>query len=198
MEISWENLKKNHESEMMFSKPRITEILLATDLSENATRALEYAISLAEAYGARITVLHAAEKLPPNAEMLMTAILGFKNIDEFRQKDQKELISRIRRHLEQFCAEVAGQLASECRLIFKNVIVEPGKASERILYHIETNVYDILVMGTHGLGLVKEALMGGTSRKVLQGCPIPAFMIPLKRDNQALTSQKCLKTEHYK
>ena len=139
---------------MIFKKPPILEILLATDLSENAKRAMEYATSLAQAYNARITVFHVIEKVPPNAEMLMTAILGYDNIDEYRQKSEKELIGRVKGYLEEFCSTVADQMATDCRLIFKNIFVEPGNAAERILYHTKTGLYDVLVMGTRGLGML--------------------------------------------
>jgi len=86
----------------MHTKPRITEILFATDLSENANRAMEYAASLAEAYRVRITVLHVIEKVPPNAEMLMTAILGYDNIDDYRQKSEEELTEQIKGYLEKY------------------------------------------------------------------------------------------------
>lgn len=163
---------------MIFKKPQIIEIFLATDLSENANRALEYATSLAEAYNARITVFHVIEKVPPNAEMLMTAILGYDSIDEYRQKSEKELIGLVKGYLEEFCSTVAHQMATDCRLIFKNILVERGNAAERILYHTKTGLYDVLVMRSRGLGLLEEALMGGTSRKVLHGCRIPVFIIP--------------------
>ena len=163
---------------MMFGKPKIAEILLATDLSENADRAVEYAASLAEAYNAGITVLHVIEKVPPNAEMLMTAILGYENIDEYRQKSEEELIGQVKKYLEQFCADIADQLAMECRLIFKNIFVESGNVADCIIHHTQTGGFDVLVMGTRGLGLIKEALMGGTSRKVLHECRIPVLMIP--------------------
>jgi len=163
---------------MMLGKPKIAEILLATDLSENANRAMEFATSLAETYRARITVLHIIEKVPPNAEMLMTAILGYDNVDQYRQKSKKELTEQSKGYLEKFCTHVADQIAVECRLIFKCILVEPGNAAERIIYHTKTGLYDVLVMGTRGLGLLEEALMGGTSRKVLQGCRIPVLIIP--------------------
>jgi nucleotide-binding universal stress UspA family protein len=163
---------------MMFGKPKIAEILLATDLSKNADRAVEYAASLAEAYNAGITVLHVIEKVPPNAEMLMTAILGYENIDEYRQKSEEELIGQVKKYLEQFCADIADQLAMECRLIFKNIFVESGNVADRIIHHTQTGGFDVLVMGTRGLGLIREALMGGTSRKVLHECRIPVLMIP--------------------
>lgn len=167
----------------MLNKPGITEILLATDLSENANQALEYAASLAEAYSARVTVLHVVEKVPPNAEMLMTATLGYENIDEYRQKSEVELIGRIKGHLEQFCANITDQMLAECRLLFKNILVEPGNAAERIIYYTETGDYNVLVMGSRGLSLLQEAFMGGTSRKVLKGCRIPMFIIPYKSNS---------------
>jgi nucleotide-binding universal stress UspA family protein len=166
---------------MKLKKPKISEILFATDLSKNAKQAMEYAASLAEAYGARITVLHVVEKVPPNAEMLITAILGYENIDEYRQKSEVELITRIKGHLEQFCANVTDQMAAECRLIFKNILVEPGNAAERIIHYTKTGDYDALVMGSRGLSLLQEAFMGGTSRKVSHGCRIPVFIIPYEK-----------------
>jgi len=165
---------------MKLKKPKITEILFATDLSENANWAMKYAVSLADAYDARITVLHVVEKVPPNAEMLMTAFLGYENIDEFRQKGDRELVERIKERIGQFCANAADQVAAECRSIFKNVLVEPGKPAERILFHAETGAYDVVVMGSRGLGLLQNAIMGGTSNKVLHNCPIPVFIIPWK------------------
>jgi nucleotide-binding universal stress UspA family protein len=164
----------------MLNQPRISEILFATDLSENANRALEYAVRLAEAFKAHITVLHAVEKVPPNAELLMTAILGYENIDEYRQKSEVELSSRIKKYLEQFCAKVANQMEEECRLVFKKILVEPGNAAERITHHSETGNYDVLVIGSRGLNLLQEKFMGGTSRKVLLNCRIPVFVIPDK------------------
>lgn len=49
----------------MVTKPKIEKILFATDLSENAEHAFTYAAAMAEAFEARITVLHVIEKLPP-------------------------------------------------------------------------------------------------------------------------------------
>jgi nucleotide-binding universal stress UspA family protein len=165
---------------MIFNQPRISEILFATDLSENANRALEYAVRLAEAFKAHITVLHVVEKVPPNAELLMTAILGYENIDEYRQKSEVELSSRIKTYLEQFCAKIANQMEEECRLVFKKILVEPGNAAERITHHSETGNYDVLMIGSRGLNLLQEKFMGGTSRKVLLNCRIPIFVIPEK------------------
>ena len=162
----------------MFNKPHIDNILFATDLSENANRALGYAVSLAHAYAARVTILHVVEKLPPNAELLLVSYLGYRDLDELRQKNEAEIIRRIEGRIKWFCAETIQQVP-ECRFMLHEVIAEPGKAAERILHHVGTGVYDILVIGTRGHGVVQDALMGGTSRRVVRESPIPVFTIPV-------------------
>lgn len=162
----------------MINKPKIDHILFATDLSENAERAFAYATGMAEAYNARVTVLHVIERLPPNAEMLMTAFLGYRNVEEFKKKTEAELITHLKRRITQFCTAAADEI-TQCPLVLDRVIVEPGRAVDRIRHHVTAGAFDALVMGSRGHGLVKEALMGGTSRKVIQDCPIPVFVIPM-------------------
>jgi nucleotide-binding universal stress UspA family protein len=52
--------------------------------------------------------------------------------------------------------------------------------TERILYHAGTGTYDVVVMGSRGHGIVKEALLGGTSRKVATQSPIPVLIVPMR------------------
>jgi nucleotide-binding universal stress UspA family protein len=163
---------------MIFNKPKITRILFATDLSENANQAFLYAASLAESYGANVTVLHVLEKLPPNAEMLVAAFLEYRDVDELREKTEIELTMQIKKRVHRFCAEAADQIP-ECRFMVDEVVVEPGKAAERILHHIETGIYDVLVMGSRGHGVIQNIIFGGTAHKVLRECRIPVFLIPL-------------------
>ena len=165
-------------NDMAYQKPEIKHLLLATDLSENANRAYTYATSLADAYGAEITVLHVVEQLPPNAELLMASFLEYRDVEEFREKSDEELAAQIKARIERFCSDTTAQMP-DCRLIFQKVVVEPGKADERIAFHASAGQYDVLVMGSRGHGLIKESLIGGTSRKVLLKVQIPVFLIPL-------------------
>ncbi|MDX9786057.1 MAG: universal stress protein [Desulfobacterales bacterium] len=164
---------------MPFSKPKIKQILFATDLSENANRAFTYATSLADAYSAVVTVLHVVEKMPPNAEILISAFLGYRDLEEYRGKTEAELIERIKTRIEHFCSEAADKI-TECTFILQKVVVEPGIASKRILHHAATGTYDALVMGCRGHGIIQEALFGGTTHKVLRECKIPVLLVPLQ------------------
>lgn len=164
---------------MIAIKPKIEKILFATDLSENAEHAFTYAAAMAEAFGARVTVLHVIGKMPPNAELLLVSFLGYRDADELGEKSEAELIEALKNRIERFCAETGDQMP-ECRFALDEVLVEPGEAAERILHHVGTGRYDALVLGSSGRGLVREAIMGGTSRKVISSSPIPVFVIPMR------------------
>lgn len=161
----------------LFFKPRMQTILFATDLSEPAGRAINYAAALAGAFDATVTVLHILEKLTPNAELLVATLLKYSSIEEFREKSHGEIADRIRKYIARFCSEAADRVP-ECRLMLEEVIVEPGKAADRILHHVNTGKYDALVMGSRGHALLQDFLLGGTSRKVLQASAIPVFVVP--------------------
>jgi nucleotide-binding universal stress UspA family protein len=164
----------------MFEKPEIKRLLFATDLSKNAELAFRYAAAMGETYGARVTILYVVEKLPPNADLLLASLLGYSDIDELNRNTEIELIVRIQQHIERFCTETVNQ-PQACRFILHEVVVEKGNAVDRILHHAETGVYDVLVMGSRGHGIIKEAMVGSTSRKVLAKCPIPLFIVPERR-----------------
>ncbi len=162
----------------MINKPTITQILFATDLSENANCAFGYATSMADAYGASVTVLHVLEKIPPKAELMLALLLEYRDVDELRQKNQTDLIKHIQTRIERFCSEAVDQIP-ECRIILQKIIVEPGKAADRIIHHTATGVYDALVIGSRGHSPIQEALLGGTAHKVLHRCRVPVFVVPL-------------------
>ena len=60
--------------------PEIKKILMATDLSENARYAFGYAASLANSYGAGITVVHVLEDTPRRTHGLVItpSMLGYR------------------------------------------------------------------------------------------------------------------------
>ena len=122
---------------MVFDKPVIRRMLFATDLSENANRAFEYAVSVADACNADMTILYVFEKLPPNAELVVLAITGYRDVEELREKSEADLLKQIRSGIQRFCSEAADQIPA-CSLIIKDVLVETGKAAERILHHAAT------------------------------------------------------------
>jgi hypothetical protein len=116
--------------------------------------------------------------LPPNANLVVAAFLGYGDVAELHQKSEADLIVRIRSSIERFCMQAAEQVPT-CPLLIRNVIVETGHPANRILYYAATGAYEMLVMGNKGMGLVQSALMGSISRTVLKDSPIPVLVVPI-------------------
>jgi nucleotide-binding universal stress UspA family protein len=157
--------------------PQIKKILFATDLSQNSDYAYRYAVMMANLSGAGITVVHVLSDLPPNAELLLTAILGYGSRDELKKKSKAEIIQSIKAYLQDFCTAIIHRIPS-CPVIVDNIVVEAGKPADTILNHIRQSGCDLVVMGSRGHGLIKEALIGSTSRKVLKKSSKPVLIVP--------------------
>ena len=157
--------------------PKINKILVATDLSENSNLAYRYAVALANLAGAAITIVHVLSDLPPNAELLLATILGYGSTAELKQKSKAEVIKSIKAYLQNFCNEIINQIPS-CPVMVESIQVEEGKSDTVILHHIGQSKCDLVVMGSRGHGLLQEALIGSTSRKVLKQSQKPVLIVP--------------------
>jgi nucleotide-binding universal stress UspA family protein len=158
--------------------PQIKNILYATDLSENARYAYNYAASLGQQYGARITILHVIERLSAETFLQIQGYVGEEKWKKLQEEKQADFISTIKGRLSNFCDEISSEVDA-CTFQVDKIIVKEGIAADEILHQAELNDADVIVMGTRGFGMFKEALMGGTSRRVVRRSKIPVMVIRL-------------------
>jgi nucleotide-binding universal stress UspA family protein len=88
--------------------PEIKRILYVTDLSENSRYAYAYAASIANRYGAGVTILHVLETMSHSAAAQISAYIGEEEWEEIKARNKNEVMDTIKTRLENFCAEVAG------------------------------------------------------------------------------------------
>jgi len=157
--------------------PEIKRILYTTDLSPNARFAFSYAASLANRYDAGVTILHVLEDIS-TADSLVINIIGEEKWTDLRKRNEKEVLNTIRSRLSKFCEDVQAELPS-CPFITENIIVKIGNPVDEILQEVETNSYDLVVMGAHGQSALADALMGSTSRRVVRRCKKPVLVVRL-------------------
>ncbi len=158
--------------------PQIKNILYATDLSENARYAYNYAASLAQQYEAQITILHVVEKPPAEIFLQIEGYLGEDRWAQLHEEKQAEFINLIKGRLNDFCGEISGEVDA-CTFQVQKIIVKEGIAADEILYQAELNDADVIVMGTRGFGMFKDALMGGTARRVVRRSRVPVMVVRL-------------------
>lgn len=159
--------------------PEIKKILYTTDLSEHARYAFSYAMSLANQYGAGITILHVLES-SPSSESLVTNVIGKEKWDKIRKENEEEVVNTIRQRLENFCEEVTREVP-ECPFITDEIVVKIGNPADEILNLVDSRDYDLVVMGAHGHGFLGSAMMGSISRRVVRHSKKPVLVIRLPK-----------------
>lgn len=162
--------------------PEIKKLLYVTDLSENSRYAFSYAASIANRYGAGVTILHVMEAMSPSASAQIAIYIGNEEWAEIEKRNKQEVMDTIKTRLEDFCSEASSELP-ECPFITDATLVKEGNASEVILDDAHNGDFDLVVMGTHGHSAFVDAMMGGTARRVLRRCKKPVLAVHLPKED---------------
>jgi nucleotide-binding universal stress UspA family protein len=158
--------------------PEIRKILYATDLSDNARYAFGYAATLADHYDAQVTVLHVLEDISSAFNVHISGYLGEQEWAQLQVEKESALLDTITERLNEFCSGARAEMG-DCKFIIEKILAVKGIPAEEILDQAEANAADVIVMGTHGYGVFKDALMGGTARRVVRRSPIPVMVVRL-------------------
>ena len=164
--------------------PAIKKILYTTDLSENARYAFSYAVSLAHQYNARITMLHVLEELSPTAMWMVGDIIGEKRWSTLKTEKEDSVIKALQSRLGAFCDEVSAEVA-DCPFVVEKTIVETGHPVDRIIELADAGDFDVIVMGSRGLGVLGDVMLGSTSRRVLRRCGKPVLVVRLPGETES-------------
>jgi nucleotide-binding universal stress UspA family protein len=158
--------------------PEIKRILYTTDLSQNARFAFGYAASLANRYGAKITIFHVLEDLPAGSKGLVTSVIGEDRWQELKKRNEEQVLDTIKMRLNEFCEDMGAKLA-DCPFIVDEILVKIGQPVQEILDLAKSTNFDIVVMGTHGQGMLADAMLGSTARLVVRRAVKPVLVIRL-------------------
>jgi len=120
-------------------KGRISKILAPIDGSANAEKALQYAVYLAERTNAKLSLLYVQES----------------GLFKLKPETTKEIGNRI--------LSTAAERIKEIKL---NQKLESGDPAKVIVQTASKGDYDLIVMGSRGLGVVERFLLGSVSDHV--------------------------------
>lgn len=165
--------------------PRIgfRKILYLTDLSESGRQAFPHAASLAHAYGAELTVFHVVES--HDFEKFLVGYISEPLWNQIKQGSLEEaretLLERkrddvaIRQSIDVHCRNaMPGEPAS---YVSYDVCVETGETVDKVLEKAEKEGYDLIVIGKHGHGALKGALIGDTAQRIVRRCTKPVLVV---------------------
>ncbi|MBL9096288.1 MAG: universal stress protein [Alphaproteobacteria bacterium] len=141
------------------------EVLVATDGSLGADRAIDFAAHLAAATQARLLILTVQEPVP--AEV----VAEMKAIEHVGSSEVAELTARglLVRAMERAKAAGARDVHSELQI---------GDPAERILQVAARRKVDAVVVGKRGRGPLAALLLGSVSHKLVSLAPCGVIVVP--------------------
>lgn len=162
--------------------PEVNKILYATDLSESAKPAFYWAMSMAEKYDAQITILHVI----PDMIEIMSGSMGYDlsshfNSDllaQYNKEGKDQAVEAVRERVKTVYGELKNELPS-CRTDLHHVVIRCGDSTQQILAETASENYDVVVMGSHGHGVIEGFLLGSVARGVVNKCTIPVLTIKI-------------------
>jgi nucleotide-binding universal stress UspA family protein len=170
----------NHKGVPML--PNFKKILYATDLSNNSRLALGYAASIAKQFQAELLVLHAIEPINPYAYSSISGVMGDGEWMNIQANYENKMVDEIGAKLRVFCSQMH-TTTDEIALRDENILVRHGTSVDIILQMAKELEVNLIVMGTHGYGMVKDALMGGTARRIVRRSEIPVMVVRSKEED---------------
>lgn len=149
--------------------PDIKRILVPLDFSSNSVRALDYALGVARKFDAAIHLVHVCE-----VPSMMTASMDAYAIayTDWSQRLGQEAEAELVR--------------TQARIKDVPVTTEVlfGHAASAIIEAATTNKVDLVVMGTHGHGVVMHMVMGSVAERVVRGAPCPVLTVREPRERE--------------
>lgn len=175
---------------MVIPKIKIKKILYATDLSENARFAFAYAASLANMYDAKLVILHTLDEIP-NIDRTVIGYISTEQWEEIKQRNIEETRESLlgKRRSNTAIREVLDKFSENTQTTGENapfetdeVLVVYGIPVEQIIKQADEKDCDLIVMGTHGHGVLAGTMMGSTAQRVMRRSKKPVMVIRLPDD----------------
>lgn len=142
-------------------------ILVGSDFSGPARRALGQALSLARERDAGLMVLHVIH-VPDLEELAMLAGVTAETLRQRLVKERRERLAELVRELQ----EEKGELPVE-------TVIGWGHPYEVILKKASDTAVSLIVLGTAGPSAdMERALFGSTAEKVLRSATCPVLCVP--------------------
>lgn len=138
------------------------KILLAADGSEYTKKALAFLVTHEGLCGPDDELFVLNVQLP--VPVRVKAMLGPEVVSEYYHAEAREVLDPIEQFLKRH----------ELRFHTATVVGSPAK---ELLAAATRQGAQLIVMGTHGRGLVGRALMGSVAQRVVADCEVPVLLV---------------------
>jgi nucleotide-binding universal stress UspA family protein len=141
---------------------RSMKILLAVDGSAYTKKMLAYITTHAETFGPDhdYTLLTVQAALPPRAR----AMVGKEAVDTYQREEAEKVLGPATKFL------LRHQIDAK-------TVHKVGHAGDLIAKTAEAGKFDMVVMGSHGHGVLANLVMGSVATQVIAHCKVPVLLV---------------------
>ncbi len=143
------------------------KLLAAVDLSKASGYVIEAVHRVASATDAEVYVLHTIIPLPGIAGPEFNPVTEYQEMSERYQDEQDQL------------NELVSQLVDVD--VNATALMVQGDPAKTILTEAERLDAELVVIGSHGHGMMFDALVGSISAGILRKSTIPVLVVPVRR-----------------
>ena len=158
--------------------PNIRNILFAVGLGQDTSYVLDYALSQAQKYDARIHVVHSHEALNISDQSQAEIFMRQEGISIDFEKSPLDTEAKVTDYLEEICQKVLRKYAVAPGVI-ANIRISEHAPKAAILTAADDFQADLIIMGSHRHTVVSDALLGSTTMKILHSAKVPVLVVRL-------------------
>lgn len=142
------------------------KILVAFDNSSQALAAVEHAVKLAVVSKAPVTLFHVVQDIPALSDDRAEDRIGI---------DRNTLVNEAKEKARTMMNKLKEGLSEQD--VKLDTAVAVGNPSREICKKAKIEGYDVIVMGSRGLGRIPGLLMGSVSNRVCRNASCPVIVI---------------------
>jgi nucleotide-binding universal stress UspA family protein len=138
-------------------------ILVPVDFGETSARALQYAISIADRFGASLDLLHVVPNpyLDDPAGLYLPLPVTYVS----------DLVNEAKKRLNELAAPADGER------LRARAVVNVGDPLRQLVDYAASESVDLIVMGTHGRSGVAHLFLGSVAERVVRTAPCPVLTV---------------------
>ena len=144
-----------------------SKILIPTDGSELAGKAVEHGVALAKAVGASITILTVTRPYRPEYRIVTAETAMEDPATEYQARVTTEADETLR---------IAADAAKAAGVACDTLQIEDDRPYKAIIDSAGSKGCDLIVMASHGRHGISALLLGSETVKVLTDCNIPVLV----------------------
>jgi universal stress protein A len=143
-------------------KVSLQNILVPIDFSAESSRALEYALSIAQEFKGKITLLHVVEPIPCPTDFSHGRVSLY--------KANTEALTKAKRRIGAWRRKVGSKRLGKAT-------VRNGMPSREIIQAAKERSIDLIILPTHGYVGSSPVVLGNTAERVVRYAPCPVLVV---------------------